>query len=211
MKFLRANQRLSAWCFLVTFFIPGSLLAHHAEWMKDKPFVQGLSMPIHGLDHMMVTLAVGLMAIQMGGYALWIVPAAFSLLLLMGGVMNVMGFAFPFADQAIYASIIVLGGLLAYQRQLPLLLPLAAVAFFALFHGVALVGEGARNGWFFVFAAGCLIAAWAVLGVGMALGWLLKRINQSGAIRWAGWSMIVAALIIALFPKVNDVIIHFLE
>jgi urease accessory protein len=179
--------------------------------MKDKPFIQGLSMPVHGLDHMLVTFAVGLIAVQIGGYALWAVPGAFSLLLLIGGVMNVSGIAIPFAEHAIFASVIVLGGLLAYRRQLPLLVGLAVVAFFAIFHGVALVGEGPHNGWFFVFAAGCLIAAWAVLGSGMAIGLLLKRFNQAQAVRYGGWAMIGAAALIAVFPSLNDVIIHFLE
>ena len=168
-------------------------------------------MPVHGLDHMLVTFAVGLLAVQIGGYALWAVPAAFSLLLLLGGIMNVSGIAVPFAEHAILASIIVLGGLLAYRKQLPLLVGLAVVAFFAMFHGIALVGEGPHNAWFFVFAAGCLIAACAVLGSGMMVGLLLKKLNQVQAIRYAGWAMISAAALIAVLPGLNDVIIHFLE
>src|SRR6516225_6120260 len=208
---LRSNRRLFLGSFLVSFFTPGVLLAHHAEWMKGKPFIQGLSMPIHGLDHMMVTFAVGLIAIQIGGYALWAVPAAFSLLLLLGGVMNVSGLAVPFVEHAIFASIMVFGGLLTYRKRLPLFLGLAAVAFFALFHGVALVGEGPHNGWFVVFAAGCLIAAWTVLACGMAAGLILKRLNQAEAVCFAGWGMLGIAVIIAFFPGVNDVIVHFLE
>jgi urease accessory protein len=210
MNFL-SNRRLLLWGLLFTFLMPGALFAHHAEWMKDKPFIQGLSMPVHGLDHMMVTIAVGLVAVQIGGYALWAVPAAFSLLLLLGGVMNVSGVAVPFVEHAIFASVIVIGGLLTYHKRLPLFLGLALVAFFALFHGVALVGEGPHNGWFIVFAAGCLIAAWAVLGTGMAVGLALKRLNRIRAIRYAGWAMIAVACLIAFFPSVNDVIVHFLE
>jgi hydrogenase/urease accessory protein HupE len=62
-------------------------------------------------------------------------------------------------------------------------LGLAVVASFAMFHGVALVREDPHNGWFFVFAAGCLIAAWAVLGSGMTVELLLNRLNQAQAIR----------------------------
>jgi urease accessory protein len=138
--------------------IPGAAIAHHAEWMKNKPFIQGLSMPVHGIDHMLVTFAIGLIAVQIGGSALWAVPTAFSMLLLLGGVMNVSGIGVPFAEHAIFASMIVLGGLLAYCKQLPLLLGLAVVGFFAMFHGVALVAEGPYNAWFLVFATGCLIA-----------------------------------------------------
>ena len=125
--------------------------------------------------------------------------------------MNVSGIAVPFAEHAIFASIIMLGGLLAYRKQLPLLVGLAVVAFFAMFHGIALVGEGPHNAWFFVFAAGCLIAACAVLGGGMTVGLLLKRLNQAQVIRYAGWAMIGAAALIAIYPGLNDVIIHFLE
>ena len=95
-------------------------------------------MPVHGLDHLLVTFAVGLIAVRIGGYALWTVPAAFSFLLLLGGIMNVSGLAVPFAEHAIFASIIVLGGLLAYRKQLPLLAGLAVVAFFAPDNGFAM-------------------------------------------------------------------------
>jgi len=211
MFHLRLNRSALIFGLLSSALIPSVAFAHHAEWMKDKPFIQGLSMPVHGLDHMLVTFAVGLLAVQIGGYALWAVPAAFSLLLLLGGIMNVSGIAVPFAEHAILASIIVLGGLLAYRKQLPLLVGLAVVAFFAMFHGIALVGEGPHNAWFFVFAAGCLIAACAVLGSGMMVGLLLKKLNQVQAIRYAGWAMISAAALIAVLPGLNDVIIHFLE
>jgi urease accessory protein len=205
------NRRQLLWSFLFAFFMPGALFAHHAEWMNGKPFVQGLSMPVHGLDHMMVTIAVGLIAVQIGDSALWAIPAAFSLLLLLGGIMNVSGLAVPFAEQAIFASVIVIGGLLVYHRRFPVFVGLALVAFFSLFHGAALVGEGPHNGWFFVFAAGCLIASWAVLGSGMAVGLILKRLNRIQVIRYAGWAMISFAAVIAVFPNVNDAIIHLLE
>jgi urease accessory protein len=191
--------------------IPGAAIAHHAEWMKDKPFMQGLSMPVHGLDHMLVTFAVGLIAVQIGGYALWAVPAAFSILLLLGGMMNVLGIATPFGEQVIFASIIVMGGLLTCRKQVPLLAGVGVVAFFAIFHGFALVGQGPHNGSFLFFSAGCLIAAWAVLGSGMAVALLLKRLNRPQAIQYGGWAMIGAAAVIAIFPSGNDVIIQFLE
>ena len=46
---------------------------------------------------------------------------------------------------------------------------------------------------------------------GMAVGLLLKRLNQAQAIRYAGWAMAGVAALIAIFPGLNDVIIHFLE
>jgi urease accessory protein len=191
--------------------IPNAAIAHHAEWIKNKPFIQGLSMPVHGLDHMLVTFAVGLIAVQIGRSALWAVPTAFSLLLLLGGVVNVSGIGVPFVEHAIFASLIVLGGLLAGCKQLPLLLGLAVVAFFAMFHGVALAADGPPKAWFFVFATGCLIAAWVLVGSGMLVGFFLKKLNQTQALRYAGWGMIVAAALIAIFPGLNDVVMHLSE
>src|ERR1700730_8441273 len=84
----RSNRLVLIISLLGSLLITSTAFAHHAEWMKGKPFIQGLSMPVHGLDHMLVTFAVGLIAVQIGGDALWAGSAAFSLLLLLGGVMN---------------------------------------------------------------------------------------------------------------------------
>ena len=66
--------------------LPSLAEAHHAEFMTAEPFLQGISMPIHGLDHMLVTIAVGLIAAQLGGNALWAIPGIFSVFVLLGGI-----------------------------------------------------------------------------------------------------------------------------
>jgi urease accessory protein len=83
-------------------------------------------------------------------------------------MMNVLGIAAPLGEQVIFASIVVVGGLLTCRKQLPLLAGVGVVAFFATFHGFALVGQGPHNGSFLFFAAGCRIAAGEArrLGVG---------------------------------------------
>jgi hypothetical protein len=58
----RSNRLVLIISLLGGLLIPSAAFAHHAEWMKGKPFIQGLSMPVHGLDHMLVTFAVGLIA-----------------------------------------------------------------------------------------------------------------------------------------------------
>jgi hypothetical protein len=45
----------------------------------------------------------------------------------------------------------------------------------------------------------------------MAAGLLLKRLNQAQVIRYAGLVLIGVAALIAIFPSLNDVIIHFWE
>jgi urease accessory protein len=120
---------------------PSIAQAHHAEWMRDKPFVQGVSMPIHGLDHMLVTIAVGLIAAQIGGRALWGVPGVFSVSILLGGILNIMGVPVPLVEYGILASIVVVGALLAWGSRVSLLVTLGIVALFAFLHGNALIAN----------------------------------------------------------------------
>jgi urease accessory protein len=191
--------------------LPPGAFAHHAEWMTGHPFVQGLSMPIHGLDHMLVTFAVGLIAAQMGGAALWVLPCAFSLLLLLGGTLNVCGVSLPIAEQAIFASMIVVGGLLSFHGRKSLLVTLAVVGAVASFHGNVLIGEAPHNSWFFFFALGCLIAAFALQAAGMWTGWLISKFAQKQVFRYAGWATVGIAALIYAFPGLNAVVIHLLE
>jgi len=198
--------------FLVLALAPVSAFAHHAEWMRDRPFVQGLSMPVHGLDHMLVAISIGLLATQLGGRSRWAVPGVFSLLMLAGGLMNVSGIAVPFVEQGILASVVVVGAMLALRPQISLLLGLAVIGACAAFHGSALIGEAPRNWSFTLFAVGCLLSAFVLQAFGMALGLLMQKTARGAALyRYAGTAMLVAAGVIYFFPPVNDVVIRFLE
>ena len=135
--------------------LPRAAFAHHAQSMTGHPFVQGLSMPIHGLDHMLVTFAVGLIAVQMGGAALWVLPCAFSLLLLLGGTLNVCGVSVPLAEQAIFASMIVVGGLLSFRRRKSLLVTLAIVGAAATFHVYSRLDVGRNRALALLFSFNC--------------------------------------------------------
>ena len=48
-------------------------------------------------------------------------------------------------------------------------------------------------------------------GVGIALGLLLQRVLQLRVYRYAGLAMLMAAVIIGLFPNVNDFMINLIE
>jgi urease accessory protein len=190
---------------------PSIAQAHHAEWMRDKPFVQGLSMPIHGLDHMFVTIAVGLIAAQIGGRALWGVPGIFLVSILLGGIVNIMGVPVPLVEWGILASIVVCGGLLAWGARVSLLATVGVVALFAFLHGNALIANDGFVQNLPVFIVGCLFSAVALLGVGLILGLLLARTLRLPVYRYAGFAMLALAAIVSAFPSVNDCVIHLLE
>jgi urease accessory protein len=191
--------------------LPSLAQAHHAEFMTAESFLQGISVPIHGLDHMLVTIAVGLIAAQLGGNALWAIPGIFSVSVLLGGILNIMGVPVPLAEYGILASITVFGGLLAWGSRLSILLTLCVVALFASCHGSALIVNDSYVYNVPVFIAGCLFSALLLQGVGIALGLLLQRVLQCRVYRYAGLAMLTAAAGIGLFPSVNDLVINLIE
>lgn len=214
---VRARRMIAAMAGITAsalFLIPSEALAHHAEWMKGRPFIQGLSMPLHGLDHMLVALAVGLMAAQLGGWALWGIPIAFALFMLIAGLLNVNGIAVPGLEQAILASILVLGVILARRRPLPSVLGVVLVAFLAAIQGSALIESpaSAAPGWsLFRFSAGCIASALVVLGSGIGLGLAFERLQRREIVRYAGVTIIAAGILVYVFPSANDVVIRLLE
>ena len=196
---------------LVVVLLPSEGHAHHAEWMKGQPFLQGLSMPIHGVDHMLVAVGVGLIAVQLGGSAVWWVPSLFGLLMWIGGLLNVHGIAVPLLEQGMLASILILGAILARRQPVSVFVSLIVVSSLAAIQGNALI-EHTPGDWSVArFSAGCLISALAVLASGMGLGFLLQRLRNRGAVRYAGAAIIATGIVVYLFPSANDVVIRLLE
>jgi urease accessory protein len=186
--------------------------AHHAEWMRGEPFVQGLSMPVHGLDHLVVAFAVGLVAAEIGGLALAAVPALFAALVAVGGLLNVHGIAVPFVEQAILGSTFALGAMLVARQRLPAWLALLAVALVAAVQGGALIAApsdpppGWSLGW---FVAGCLLSASLVTALGAASGLLARR--TGAALRYAGPAVAALGTLAYFVPAANEIVIRVLE
>lgn len=192
-------------------FAPALAQAHHAEFMRDNPFLQGISMPIHGLDHMFVTIAVGLIAAQIGGRALWAVPAVFTLAVLGGGIANLCGVPIPFVEQGIFASVAIFGALLAWRTHVSLTVILLIIGLFAALHGNVLIANDGYVHFFPPFIAGCLISALALQALGIGIGLAMNKIKRFPALRYAGFAMLTVPLLITAFPSLNNVVINLLE
>src|SRR5258708_3606903 len=83
-------------------------------------FSAGASHPMHGLDHILAMVAVGLGAAHLGGRSKWLVPAAFVSVMPWGGAFGMAAMPLPFAEQGIFASVLTLGVLTAAAVRLPL-------------------------------------------------------------------------------------------
>lgn len=147
----------------------------HLNPQEHGSFMAGFSHPLFGLDHILVMVAVGLWAAQIGGRAMWAVPAAFVAMMALGFGLAVAGASLPFVEPVILASVVTLGLLVAMAVRLDPAVSAAIVAVFALFHGHAHGGELGVAG-ALPFATGFVIAT-ALLHVGgIALGLGIARI-----------------------------------
>lgn len=176
--------------------VPASAFAHTG--LGDAHgFMHGFAHPLGGLDHILAMVAVGMFAASLGGWALWLVPAAFVLAMAMGGILGIYGIAVPFVETGIAASVIVLGLAVAVQLSVAVAAAMALAGFFAIFHGYAHGAEmpvdasGLTYGLGFLLATALLHAAGISIGLGIAsVGARTSRI----AIRVSGGAMAVAGL-----------------
>jgi urease accessory protein len=80
-------------------------------------------------------IAVGVLAAQLGGRALWLVPVSFLGVMVVGGAFGMAGVLLPFAELGVALSVIVFGLGIALPFRLRTLAVMTLVSLFALFHG----------------------------------------------------------------------------
>jgi urease accessory protein len=146
----------------------GPAFAHTGHGASS--LMQGFAHPLGGLDHLLAMVAVGLYAAMLGGRALWLVPAAFLGTMALGGALGVAGYALPYTEIGIAASVIVLGLAIAFRISLPTIAAMALAGLFAIFHGHAHGAEMPQTVAGYEYAAGFLFATALLHGVGIGIG-----------------------------------------
>jgi len=120
-------------------------------------FFAGFIHPLIGWDHLVVMVAVGLWAVQLGGRALYALPLTFVSVMAAGGAAGFVGMALPGAEAVIAVSVVALAVVVTARARPPLFATVSMVALFAFFHGHAHALEAAQfdaRG----YAAGFLLA-----------------------------------------------------
>ena len=144
--------------------------------------LSGFLHPLLGLDHLLAMLAVGVLSAQIGGRALWTVPATFVGTMAIGALLGIAGVTLPFVEYGITFSVLILGIAIFFGDSIPEWAALIAVAIFALFHGNAHGTEipGITNtiGLLVAYILGFLIATAGLHVVGALLGMLFSRLNR---------------------------------
>ena len=154
-------------------------------------FASGVAHPLSGADHLAVMVLVGLWAALRGGAALWVWPASFVSVMLIGGALGMTHIAIPFVEPGILASIVALGLMVALSVDLPVAVGATILGAFALLHGHSHGAEAADivNG--IEYMAGFALATTALHAVGVGCALVLQRTAWRPAIRLAGAACVV--------------------
>lgn len=184
-------KRFSAMMAVVA-LLPQAAFAHAGH--DQGQFLSGLTHPVGGADHLLAMVALGLLAAQIGGRAMWALPAIFVGSMIAGGIAGWGGLPFPGVEPMILASVVVLGALVAMAARLPLGLLLPAVAVFGFAHGWAHGAEGPAEG-LIRYAIGFALMTALLHLAGIAAGGILKR---GSLLRGMGGGTALAGLALAV-------------
>jgi urease accessory protein len=131
-------------------------------------FLHGFEHPIGGIDHILAMVAVGVFAFVLGGRALWLVPLSFVGMMAVGFLLGANGVTLPYAELAIALSSVVIGGVAAMGRRMPVVAAMALVGGFATFHGFAHGAEMPADAGALTYALGFAVATALLHAAGIA-------------------------------------------
>ena len=166
--------------------------------------LHGFVHPLTGIDHILAMVSVGLLAANLGGRAIWAVPASFVLMMVLGGVVGMAGVTVPLAEMVIGSSVLILGLLIAMSIRMPVSIAMALAGTFAIFHGFAHGAEMPENMSGLLFASGFVVATTLLHCLGLLLGLgiacLSKTVSQmsmklgGGAIALVGVALVTGII-----------------
>ena len=178
---------------------PAVAFAHPGHGGEHSGFIHGFLHPIAGLDHILAMVTVGILAYQIGGRALWLVPSTFLAVMAAGGLLGVAGVSFYFVEPGIAASVVVLGIIVALALKPPVAVAMGLVALFAVFHGYAHGIDTPLDGSTAAYGAGFMVATALLHAAGIAVGMLVGRISATQGqlgYRLAGSAVALTGLVI---------------
>ena len=106
-----------------------TLASAHPGFGEIHDLAHGFTHPFTGLDHVVAMLAVGVFAAQLGGRALWLVPATFVAVMAAAGVAGMLGITIPYVETGIALSVLALGAAIAFAIRVPVAVAMALVGF----------------------------------------------------------------------------------
>lgn len=177
---------------LLLALLPMGVLAHPGHSMTAG-WGSGLTHPLTGLDHLLAMVAVGLWATQLGGRALWLLPASFMGVMALGGWLGAGLGMLPGIEAMVLASVFILGLMLATAARAPLWLAAGMTGIFALAHGAAHGAEMGAGTSGLAYGGGFLLATGLLHLAGVGLGFAAQRVSRPTWLQYAGWALVASS------------------
>jgi urease accessory protein len=147
-------------------------------------FLSGLEHPLLGLDHLLATVAVGVIAARTGGLAGVLVPLSFISAMVAGAMFGMAGVGLPYLETGIALSLVTFGAMVGLAKSSPLAAATALATLFGLFHGAAHGFEVPESAGGIAYAAGFVFGTSALHMIGALSA--LKLARCPGTLRAAG-------------------------
>lgn len=185
-------------------FLPVALLfltasPADAHIIGGSGFSSGISHPFLGLDHLLAMIAVGIIGIQIGGKAKWLVPLSFVIFMTYGVILAISGIQIPSIGTGIALSLLVFGVTIAMSKKYPLIFAVACTGLFALFHGHTHGTEMTSVTSPILFISGMIISTTLLHLTGLFIGnYAKKTAITSKLLRYSGALISLFGLLLGL-------------
>ena len=134
------NGRLRLHCAalisVVAAFGAGAAFAHTGTGLPGG-FMSGFVHPLSGFDHLLAMISVGLWGAFLGRPLIIALPVIFPTVMAFGAALGMANAPLPSTETGIAVSVLLLGGVIAFDVKAPVWLACVIVAIFAIFHGYA--------------------------------------------------------------------------
>ena len=187
----KALHRSTILVFLLS-LIPSMVSAHDGANVPIGGFLVGLIHPVLGNDHLLAMLSVGILSAQIGGRAIWTVPATFVGVMALGGALGFTNITLAPTEFGIAISLVLLGSLIAAERKLPIMLAMLGVGFFAIFHGFAHGAEMPETAQPVLYALGFLTGTVVIHIAGVFIGDIAGHYERGKTMLRVGGGLIAA-------------------
>jgi len=164
-KFTGMIQRLTTLTFLL--FLPSFIFAHGSH---GSGIMAGFTHPILGIDHNVAILGTGILGYLIDQKKWYLAPLAFIVAMIVGGFMGVDKEATFFVEKTIAFSVLSIGFLAAFYKNLNVAVILALFAVFGGFHGYAHGAEMPETNTVFKYIPGYTLGAILLAIIGFFIG-----------------------------------------
>ena len=199
-----ASKLIKSWLAATPAMLLPALAFAHTGVGDTSGFVHGFGHPISGLDHVLAMVMVGIFAWQLGGRALWLLPATFVAVMASAGALGIAGIGIPFVEIGIAVSVVVFGAIVAFDFKAPTVAAMGVVGLFAVFHGHAHGAEIPEGAGGIAYVGGFMIATALLHLAGISAGFLIGKAGEhygsvvvrlAGGTRDCSWCVLLVAFL----------------